>query len=314
MASNSSAVVPYSERTHLALQTGAEEVMLSFTQNCSIKKAIMSVPFLVLFYASSLFVPPLIMPLILSVSLYLSYFLVCREAERVIQKRIEEVCRPLLEENVDDYLRADQIESALERLARPGPGLLMTSEQYLEGEWTPLCFEPELRPWMRDELQEHFSEESCPLDWVFVEDGYMFLDHSVLIFTRNTEQKLLRVILPLPSATEELFESAKDGLASGIPQGTHVSAIVEKFSLPSEIIEHMSGSKYLDILRDSCQKPLVQRPPLRFKGVMVKEGVAIATAISIGGEETTLFPSGFLEGLHQTVGELELEETESTAD
>ena len=147
-------------------------------------------------------------------------------------------------------------------------------------------------------------KKAVPLDCVFVDDGYMFLDHSVLIFTRNTEQKLLRIILPLPSATEEIFESTKDGLAGDIPEGTHVSAVVEKFSLPSEIIEHMNGSKHLGILRDAYQKPLAQRPPLKFKGVIVKEGVAIATAISIGGEETTLFPSAFFEGMHQILGVL----------
>ena len=164
MTTNSSVLVPRSERAHFALQMEEQRTKLSFTEKCTGAIIVFS-PYLILKIAAAslvLLIGKSFFSLMTIVSFFTAFLILPKIKEWMLQRKLTEVCRPLIEENTDDYLRSHEIEEALEQLTRPGPSLLSTTEPYLEGEWTPLCFEPELRPWIREELQEHFSEESCP--------------------------------------------------------------------------------------------------------------------------------------------------------
>ncbi len=302
---NIPAFIPLSDHTAYVLQTTQETVGPLASWEPAELRVLKKIPWFATFCVLNLLFPlahnGTCIGLVMGLWLYTTVMKKLAERER--QKIHDRIRRGLLEANTSDYLRAQEAEEQLQILHRLSPSLLSTSEPSYDEELVPLCYEPRLARWVLDKLKPYFTKENCPLDCIFDDDTPLLLEHCALLYLAGPQIELLRVLIPLRSASEALFESIREEYADT----THVGTAISHFTLPDAIIDGVSHTE--ELIAASCQKPPRERPSIGIRGVTIKEApqrqrVVLATALNIDGKEVVLLPTNFFEELHKTLGAL----------
>jgi hypothetical protein len=130
------------------------------------------------------------------------------------------------------------------------------------------------------------------------------LDSSSVLFLKNGKDTL-RVLIPSPRATKELFVQALEQWLKNLPENSHTQEILKSFSMSeANLIEPTSHPRFIDSLDSSCELELDNRPDVIIKGTLIQEGVALVTSLESGKERPIFLPSGFFDAVTNKISEI----------
>ncbi len=212
--------------------------------------------------------------------------------------------KKIFAENAEDYNMAIRVKELLDEYSSRSVAEYPVLEKEITGDWRPFRVEHFLSNSLRGEItgwggwwkmfHGSFKGISTP---------NLLEDSSVLFLTDG--EKTLRVLIPSPSASRALLTSLVEKFTRPLHWGTHLYKVFEDFSMKDNlVISPLSHPAMIDSLDVSCQKPLLERPFVKVMGTPIQEGLAMGTALEVGGVQKVFMPSGFFACL--TAGVIQL--------
>ncbi len=130
------------------------------------------------------------------------------------------------------------------------------------------------------------------------------LDSSSVLFLKN-KTETLRVLIPSPRATKELFVQALEHWLKNLPKDSHTQNALKSFSMDdSNLLDSISHPQFIDSLDSNCELSIDQRPDVTVRGILVQGGVALITSIETKEKQEIFLPSGFFSAVTRKISEI----------
>lgn len=203
----------------------------------------------------------------------------------------------LLLENARDYLRSQELDHFLAKFKGRTVDSFANPEPVIPGEWRPYAVEHFLSQSIRGELQG-VSSEGLLRGAVFGKVIPNLFDICTILFLQDAQGETLRVLLPSPEATREIYRSTIRGWLGHTSDDSHTRRVITQFPMTEELlIAPVQHPRVIDRLHAACQKPLAERPVVTVRGISIHDGVVLSTEMTVNGKRSTFFPSGFFREL-----------------
>lgn len=203
--------------------------------------------------------------------------------------------------NARDFRLSQKLAAALVPLQRVNPISIPVVDAGIGGDWRPFRVERGLTASMRGEI--------CSGRFTGTLTSNM-LDSSSVLFLENKDGETMRVMLPSPVTSAEMLAQALDDWRANTgyvneywesswerDRDTHVSSVIHNFARSKSWTNVLVHPEIIDVIDASCMKPEDLRPVIRIQGTLIQKGVALATAITVNGDQRIFVPTGFFKQL-----------------
>jgi hypothetical protein len=197
----------------------------------------------------------------------------------------------IISENEDDYKKNLRLQKAVKEIGDIETNKAPIAENPVEGEWKPFRVEH----FISDNLKGYIPDDNPiiakPRYWNHKPAN--ILDSSSILFLSDGA-KTLRLLVPGPKAVKDFFLNLIGSWKADVRYSSHCRNTLEDFrDKENDGFDFPSDPRTLDLLDESCGKPISERPVINFKGQKLQDGIYLATALEVDGKETVIFPSGY---------------------
>lgn len=252
---------------------------------------------------------------------------------RLLNEPTEPDIKDILEQNRQDFETGTKLESLLQEVAAKTPAEYGVVEPVIDGgqSWRPFRVERYFTENLRGEMCGVFGGSMSLAGFLFSCSGSMkgmlvgqinakltpdLLEDTTLLFLEDGNGQTLRVLVPNVSITEsflcEVFRpfhavagnSAYDRHLTVQEWMQHTRHILRQYlSVSVGLLKDLSHPDLMDRLDATCQGhiPPHHRPVVQVHGVKLRDGIALATALTVRGTMHILIPTGYARSLNAKV-------------
>ncbi|MFZ2893562.1 MAG: hypothetical protein WA072_02640 [Candidatus Moraniibacteriota bacterium] len=218
--------------------------------------------------------------------------------------------KKILSDNLNDYRQSQNLERVLKSFTATRSSNFPILERAIRGDWKPFRVEHFLSNSLRGTF---VGDVRLRMDFLFgsltdsingIADGVVIpnlLDTSSVLFLKGN-RGTLRVLIPSPRATKELFVKTLEQWVKFAPKKTHLQHTLKDFAVKDEyLLTPISHPQIIDALDASIEMTSERRLSVVVRGEPIQDGVVLATALEVNGTQSVFLPSGFFRELTMSV-------------
>ena len=217
----------------------------------------------------------------------------------------------LLRNKIDHELSL-KLKEGLRIFATTKSSAFPITEKAVEGDWRPFRVEHFLSNSLRGgflgegKISMSFMAGFAKGHIKGTSDGVAIpnlLDTSTILFLKGaTGGATLRVLIPSPKVTRDLFSGTIKQWLNRVEDYTHIRRVLDDFVMgDTNLLEPISHPQLIDSLDATIELSSKERPSVIVRGEKVQDGVVLATELEINGERSVFMPSGFFRELASKV-------------
>jgi hypothetical protein len=219
--------------------------------------------------------------------------------------------RKIFSKNQADYESSQKLRSELRTLLATRVSEYPIPEGEIKGNWKPFSVAYELSRSLREALFDgidSYGKDSllCRLRELMQKYAGVLaipniLDTSSELFL-NDGEKTLRVVVPSPRVTRSMLEKIIKRWRNSVNENSHLERALDMFTMGEDVLlAPISHMQIIDFIKLSSEMPLGQRPSIVVRGELIKDGLALATALEVNGKRYIFLPSGFFQALTKAI-------------